>query len=184
MGVAGTLLFKIASEPEEFEQIHRMNYRTFVEEIPQHAANPDHRLVDKFHAENTYIICLKDGLLVGMMCVRAKRPFSLDFKLPDLDRHLPPAKSVCEVRLLAVEPSERKGPIFAGLLQEMLKLCRRKGHDMAIISGTVRQQKLYRHLGFRPFGPLVGTKDAQYQPMYLTWEAFKDGVPWAAARTP
>lgn len=180
--MAGVLRFKIATEPEEFEQIHRMNYRTFVEEIPQHASNAEHRLVDKFHAENTYIICLNDGRLVGMMCVRAKRPFSLDHKLPDLDRHLPPAKSVCEVRLLAVEPSERKGPVFAGLLEEVLKMCRVAGHDMAIISGTVRQQKLYRHLGFRPFGPLVGTKDALYQPMYLTWETLRDRVPRVAGR--
>ena len=34
------LVFKVASADWEFEQIHRLNYRTFVEEIPQHASNP------------------------------------------------------------------------------------------------------------------------------------------------
>jgi len=34
------LIFKIASEDWEFEQIHRLNYRTFVDEIPQHAPIP------------------------------------------------------------------------------------------------------------------------------------------------
>ena len=44
---------------------------------------------------------------------------------------------------------------------------------MAIISGTTRQQKLYRHLGFVPFGPLVGKGEAMFQPMYLTLEGFE-----------
>jgi hypothetical protein len=30
---------------------------------------------------------------------------------------------------------------------------------------------MYRHLGFNPFGPLVGKEGAYYQPMYLTLEA-------------
>ena len=34
------LVFKFASEDWEFELIHRLNYRTFVEEIPQHQASP------------------------------------------------------------------------------------------------------------------------------------------------
>jgi aspartate aminotransferase-like enzyme len=41
-----------------------------------------------------------------------------------------------------------------------------------VISGTTRQLKLYRHLGFTPFGSLVGTTAAPYQPMYLTLETF------------
>ena len=63
------LVFKVASEDWEFEQIHRLNYRTFVEEIPQHASNPEGRLVDRFHAENTYIICLQGRRLVGMLAL-------------------------------------------------------------------------------------------------------------------
>src|SRR5258705_12712928 len=47
-----SLRFKIAGDNWEFEAVHRLNYKTFVEEIPQHARNPDQRLVDKFHAEN------------------------------------------------------------------------------------------------------------------------------------
>ena len=84
------LQFRIATEAAEFEAIHRLNYKTFVEEIPQHERNPEQRLVDKFHAENTYAICRHGQELVGMVAGRSARPFSLDNKLPDLDRHLPP----------------------------------------------------------------------------------------------
>lgn len=80
------LSFRIASQSDEFDQIHRLNYRTFVEEIPHHPPNPARLLVDRFHNENTYCICLNAGRLVGMMAIRDKRPFSLDDKIPDLDR--------------------------------------------------------------------------------------------------
>src|SRR4051794_19305410 len=95
------LVFKTATEDWEFEQIHRLNYRTFVEEIPQHQAAPTQRLVDKFHAENTYLISVCGNKLVGMLAVRGARPFSLDQKLPELDSYLPAGRRTCEIRLLA-----------------------------------------------------------------------------------
>jgi hypothetical protein len=168
-----SLTFKIASTEAEFEQVFRLNYRTFVEEIPQHPPNPEHRLVDRFHHQNTYLIALVDQQLVGMMAVRDQRPFSLDEKLGNIDRYLPPGLNVCEIRLLAVMPDHRNGSVFQGLLRLLLDHGTAKGYSLAVISGTVRQQKLYKHLGFTPFGPLVGTPEAQYQPMYLTMEGFR-----------
>jgi len=167
------LRFKVANEDAEFEQIHRLNYRTFVEEIPQHERNPERRLVDAFHAENTYVICLAGPTVVGMLCVRGNRPFSLDRKLPDLDAHLPPGRRVCEIRLLAVEKEYRRGRVFHGLMKETHDLIRRLGYDAAVISGTTRQLRLYAHLGFVPFGPRLGSGDAVFQGMLLTVESFR-----------
>ena len=171
-----SLVFKFASEDWEIEQIHRLNYRTFVEEIPQHKASPTHRLVDKFHAENTYLICLEDQKLVGMLAARGNRPFSLDQKVPDLDAHLPKGRTVCEIRLLAIDKKfrgSRGGQILSGLLALLWQHGVERGYDLAIISGTMRQLRLYQHLGFVPFGPVVGTGDAQFQPMYVTLETFE-----------
>lgn len=170
------LVFKIATEDWEFEQVHRLNYKTFVEEIPQHQASPTHRLVDKFHAENTYLICLSEQKLVGMLAARSNRPFSLDQKLPDLDSHLPAGRKICEIRLLAIEKKfrgARGGQVLAGLLALLWQHGIEKGYDLAIISGTTRQLKLYQHLGFVPFGPRVGADEAQFQPMYVTLETFE-----------
>ena len=77
----GSPHFKIATEDWEFEQIHRLNYETFVEEIPEHVASASRRLVDRFHDENTYAIGLDNRRLVGMLAIRGRRPFSLDLKL-------------------------------------------------------------------------------------------------------
>ena len=169
----GALVFKIASEADEFEQIFRLNYKTFVEEIPQHTPNAQRRLVDKFHNENTYLICKDGDILLGMLAVRDKRPFSLDLKLNDLDSYLPTHNSLCEIRLLAVEPDWRKTRVCAELLLRVGKYCDEKGYDLAIMSGTTRQSKMYRHLGFVPFGPLVGKNGADYQPMYLTVDSYR-----------
>ena len=165
--------FKIATEPWEFEAIHRLNYQTFVEEIPQHEHNGSGKLVDKFHEQNTYLICLRDRRLVGMLALRAQRPFSLDAKLDNLDAYLPPSRSVCEIRLLSIDREHRGRTVLGELLHVMAGECLRLGHDAAIISATLRQRKLYQRMGFVPFGPVVGTPDAPYQPMVLTHESYQ-----------
>ena len=174
MNAERTLRFKIASDESELEQIFRLNYKTFVEEIPQHPPNPEKRLVDRFHHENAYLIALDADQLIGMMAVRDQRPFSLDEKLGNIDRYLPPGRKICEIRLLSVLPSHRNGMVFQGLLKLLLEYGKSQRYNLAVISGTVRQQKLYKHLGFVPFGPLVGSKEAEYQPMYLTLEEFEE----------
>ena len=168
-----SLTFRVASEEWEFKQIHQLNYRTFVEEIPQHASNTQQLLVDKFHHENRYLIALDDATLIGMVAVRDQRPFSLDGKLNNLERYLPPHRSIFEIRLLAIAKRYRQPRVFAGLLHLLAQYHNETNHDLAVMSGTLRQSRLYKHLGFEPFGPLVGDEDAPYQPMYLTLSAFE-----------
>lgn len=167
------LTFKLVTEEWELEAINRLNYRAFVEEIPQHPPNAERRLVDRFQDENTYVICLEGRSLVGMIAGRGERPFSLDRKLADLDSHLPPGRRALEVRLLAVERGHRSGFVFTGLVRLLSQHARALGYDLAVISATTRQSRLYRHLGFVPFGPVAGTGDALFQPMYLTLETFE-----------
>ncbi len=163
--------FKIANEPWEIDQIHRLNYETFAEEIPQHQRNPERILIDKFHNENSYVICRNGTQVVAMLAVRGKRPFSLDTKLPDLDRYLPSHRGLCEIRLLSVRKDCRRSRIVHGLLESTARFCLEQGFDLAVISGILQQQKLYEHMGFIPFGPVVGSDGAKFQPMYLTTQA-------------
>ena len=175
MDGASALTFKIASEPWEFEQVHRLNYRTFVEEIPQHHANDSGLLVDRFHDQNLYVICLQQGNVIGMVALRNMRPFSLDSKIDNLDQFLPAGGgNISEIRLLATDPSVRGSRVFYGLLGTLAAHLVQTGCDLALISGTTRQLKLYRHLGFVPFAHLVGTPGAMYQPMYLTRAHFRE----------
>lgn len=162
------LIIKHADTASEFEQVHKLNYKTFVEEIPQHERNSRGELVDKFHNKNEYIIALENDLLVGMVCYNCERPFSLDQKLPDLDKYLPSYTKLVEVRLLSVTPGKRNTGLVYYLLKYLSKELLSRGIDTGIISGTTRQLKLYKSIGFIPFGPLVGKPGALYQPMYIT----------------
>lgn len=162
------MIIKPATESYEFEQIHRLNYQTFVEEIPQHEQNSKEVLVDKFHFKNQYIISLRDQKLIGMVCYNTQRPFSLDQKIPDLDTYLPVYINIAEIRLLSVSPDERKTTVAYRLLQYLCFELMRLRIDTAVISGTTRQLRLYSQMGFTAFGPLVGKPEALYQPMYIT----------------
>ena len=179
-----TIRFKLASEDEEFEQIHRLNHRTFAEEIPQRPRQPDLRLVDRFHSENRYIIGVEESRVVAMVALRGRRPFSLDEKLPDLDSHIPPGSHPCEIRLLAIEREVRGRGVFVGLLGRLADEFIRSGYDLALASGTVRQQRLYAHLGFVPFGPRVGSQEALFQPMSLRLESFRKRADSLLSRVP
>ncbi|MEL3973475.1 aminotransferase class V-fold PLP-dependent enzyme [Rossellomorea oryzaecorticis] len=168
-----SLVYKVASAPHEFLQINHLNYQTFVKEIPQHKENEIGQLVDKFHDENTYIIAKNHDQIIGMIAVRSNRPFSLDHKLHNLDEYIPSESVPCEVRLLSVKEEYRSTRVFYGLCKRLVQFCLEKGYNLALISGTVRQLKLYNRIGFKPFASLVGEDSARFQPMYLTKANFE-----------
>jgi aspartate aminotransferase-like enzyme/GNAT superfamily N-acetyltransferase len=167
---SAALTVRIATDAD-LDDIRRLNHQTFVTEIPQHAPRQDGRLVDRFEGVSTFFVVRDGDKLAGMLALRDERPFSLDAKLPDLDRYLPAGWKPCEIRLLAVEPGYRHGVVLRALLMRLVEECEVRGLDMAVISATTRQLKLYTHMGFVPFGPLVGTEEAAFQPMYVTREA-------------
>ncbi|HEK9102636.1 aminotransferase class V-fold PLP-dependent enzyme [Bacillus cereus] len=168
------LMYKIANQTWEFESIHKLNYKTFVEEIPQHEQTEERKRIDLFHEENTYLICLDGRRLVGMVAVRGTRPFSLDNKILHLDKWLPErGDRVYEIRLLAVEQEYRSGRALLGLIRFLHRYLLLNGYDLALISATTRELALYEQIGFRPFYTLVGTEQAAFQPMYITPKMFE-----------
>ena len=172
-----TYFYRMARTKQDEEQIHRLNYATFVEEIPQHRPNETRQLTDQFHQENTYLLCMKDSKVIGMIAVRSSRPFSLDKKIgPVEDKLSDPPRYPVEIRLLSIEAQYRTGRPFLGMLQALVNWCLKEGYDAAVISGTVRELKLYGQLGFVPFAEKTGTAEASYVPMILTQETYEDGI--------
>src|SRR6266481_4738868 len=104
----GRYTFKQAETAAEFEQIHALNYSTFVREIPQHADPGDGRLVDKFHSKNLYFVALRGARIVGMISAHDQPPFSVATRLPDPGVLVAADVRPLEIRLLAIEPRERR----------------------------------------------------------------------------
>jgi len=161
-------VFKRAETTEEFEQIHRLNYRTFVTEIPQHYDTGDGRLVDKFHAKNTYFIALRRDQVVGMISIHDQPPFSVADRLPDPSILTRPGSRPIEVRLLAVAPEQRKSTVMMGLVCQFYEYARAQGYTHAYISGFLDRLPLYRQFGFEPLGPAVRSGETSFVPMGST----------------
>ncbi len=166
----GRFRFKVADTEEELEQVHRLNYRTFVQEITQHVDDGTGRLVDKFHEWSTYFLALDGARLVGMLSVHDRAPFSVEARLADPSVIHHQGMRPLEVRLLAIEPAERQGPVRVGLTYAMNCPARQRDHTHFLISAVTSQIPLYRHLGFEALGPAAGKEGAQFVPMIATLE--------------
>ncbi|WP_332645607.1 aminotransferase class V-fold PLP-dependent enzyme [Lysinibacillus sp. 54212] len=163
---------KIATTDHEFNEIAALTYETFVEEIPQHKPNKEKRLVDRFHHENTYVVVYKHSELVGMVTFRDQRPFSLDEKIGEIEQFISPeqCEKLCELRLLAVKKEHRNGRVLMRLMKALYAYFFHENYSACVISGTTRQEKLYKQIGFTQFATAFGTEEAKYLPMVLTKE--------------
>ncbi len=194
----GPYLFKVANEPGEFDQIHRLNYRTFVEELRQHRASGE-ALVDKFDHKNIYFVAKRGDRVVGMVCVHDQPPFSVESRLPDPGLLYRPGLKPLEARLLAVVPEERRsGLVFSGLVWAVYVFARREGYTNLFISGLAERQRLYERLGFRPLGQAVPEGEVAFVPMMINlldlperilrdialWRSRLDGNTGQASRAP
>jgi hypothetical protein len=166
----GRFRFKVAETDAEREQVHQLNYRTFVREIPQHGDDGTGRLVDKFHDWSRYFLALDGERLVGMLSVHDRTPFSVESRLSDTSVVRRPGMRPLEIRLLAIEPAERRGPVLVGLTYAMNCYARASGYTHFVISAVTEQLDLYRHLGFAAMGPAIGPAEAAFVPMIATLE--------------
>ena len=130
--------FKCADTRQEFEQIHCLNYRTFVSEIPQHPDTGSGMLVDKFHGKNTYLIVLRDDKVVGMLSAHDQPPFSVADRLRDPTILTRPGMRPLEVRLLAIEPRERNSTLFFGLMCSLHQYTQANGFTHGVPSPALR----------------------------------------------
>jgi len=171
--------FKFAAESAEFEQIARLNYRVFVEETPRFAANPERRLVDPHHDENVYAICLHEREVVGVAALRSQPPGFLAAGSDDLDAQLPPHRSICDLRLLAIAPKHRSAEVARRLIEMAAEYCLAREQDLIVTAAPQDDVDLHRQLGFTAFGAAYAEGDVMLQPMALTVEAACADAPWA-----
>lgn len=169
---------KIAQTQAEFDAIEKLNYAIFVEEIPQHEPNETKRKIDRFHDENTYLVVYKETTLVGMLAFRDQRPFSIDEKIGAVENYLEEALcgKLCEIRLLAVKKEYRTGRVLLRLARALYSFAYEKGYSAAVISGTTREEKMYKQMGFIQFASAVGTEEAKFLPMVLTRQQFEQSL--------
>jgi N-acyl-L-homoserine lactone synthetase len=161
----GRYVFKQAETEQEFAEIHRLNYRTFVAELGQYPDAEGSQHVDKFHDKNTYFIAMDAGRVAGMISVHDQPPYSIEQRLSDKSLLTNLGPRLLEVRLLAVEPSMRHSMVIGGLLWMVYDYARRVRCSHLLISGAEQRVTLYERLGFRSLGPPVAMGASCFVPM-------------------
>lgn len=174
--------FREAATEAEFEQIRRLNHLAFADELGQHPASPDGRLVDAREASSRYFVALRGERVVGMVCVSMVRPFSVESRLPDAGVLDVLPRPHCEVRLLAIERDHRNTLVISGLLLCLLRAVLAEGAGTLLISGVVGRVEMYQRLGFKPLGPPVPQGQTAFVPMALRLDDLPDLVRRGAAR--
>ena len=159
--------FKLADTPQEFGDIHRLLYRTFVLEVPRYEDPGTGSLVDKYHERNLYFVAIREGHVCGVTAVHDRPPFSVAAALdePDVLQRLGPR--LLEARLLAVEPRHRFGLVFAGLACSIYGYAKSLGYRHIVISGLAGRQRMYEQMGFRPLGPPALRGNEYFVPMAM-----------------
>jgi aspartate aminotransferase-like enzyme len=160
------LLFRQAVSSADLEQIHALNHRVFAEEIAQHRPDPSGLLIDRFHEQNHYFVAVRAGLVIGMISAHAGPEFSVKRRLPDASL-LESLPCPIEVRLLAIEPTERNRTVLAGLLWQAYDYAVTGGYSHLLISAISTRQAMYRKMGFHALGPAVPEGEASFVPMLM-----------------
>ena len=163
----GGYLFRLAATADDHRKIQRLLHQTFVLEVRQDADSGTGSLVDKFHHKNRYVVALRQEKLCGLIALHDEPPFSTTEGLPGREAVERLCPRLLEARRLAVEPDERTGTVFAGLLWSTYQYARRGGYQFILMSGLLKRQTMYGRLGFRALGAPVRKGQADFVPMLL-----------------
>jgi aspartate aminotransferase-like enzyme len=159
--------FKAVTTDDELQQIHRLNHRTFAEELGQYEINSSGELVDRYNGLNTYFIAKMGSEVIGMISINSTAPFSIEKRLHDPAVTLAAFAAPSEIRMLAIDPRYRNSIVVAGLFWQVFDEARRKGRTHLLISGITDRAEMYRSLGFRDLGDAVPAGDVSYIPMAM-----------------
>lgn len=174
--------FRAPECESDWDAVRRLNHRTFAEELGQHDASAEGRLVDPMETRSRYVVALHGSVVVGMVCAHDDPPYSVEKRLHDtaiLDRLPAP---LVEVRLLAIDAGHRNGMVLAGLLGTLMSEEVQAGQGTVIISGVAGRQAMYERMGFRPLGPPVMQGTASFVPMALRLDDLPPHILTALAR--
>ena len=158
----------IIKSPESDAEIHRMwrlNHAVFAEEYPQHPAEPNGCLIDKFHGKNIYRIAWDGQDVLGMISAHWRPPFSAVAKFGETVERLLIDGKTAEIRLLALRKEIRGTSLAVQLAVSLMTELQRLGMELLVISGISVQVRFYRHVGFEIVGEPVSENGIVFYPM-------------------
>ena len=159
------IIIKSPESELEVRGMWRLNHAVFAEEYPQHPAEPDGCLIDKFHGKNIYRIAWDGQNVLGMISAHWRPPFSAVAKFGNTVERLLIDGKTAEIRLLALRKDMRGTSLAVQLAVSLMTELQRLGMELLVISGISVQVGFYRHVGFEVVGEPVSENGIVFYPM-------------------
>ncbi|MFE5007955.1 aminotransferase class I/II-fold pyridoxal phosphate-dependent enzyme [Streptomyces sp. NPDC056696] len=150
---------------DDLSWIHELRHRVYAEELGQHAANAEGRLVDGLDGDNVYLVAARGPVCAGFVSVTPPwvGRYGLDKYLTRAELPLLDEADVFEVRLLTVEPDERAGAAAALLMYAALRWTASRGGRRVVAMGRADLVGMYRAAGLRPVGRTVRSGAVEFE---------------------
>jgi len=164
----------VAKTPEEFEEIHRFNYKVFVKELGQYEDDGSGRKVDANHERNTYFAAKCKGRMIGMVCMSRPGPegFSVQKKMKNPEKIDQYREKGAEIRLLAIEKEYRGLGLMWKLGLLVGKHFVESNYEYGFISGIKHRVGMYERFGFQVIDEPCKVGAVEFVPMMVTRDQF------------
>jgi len=153
------LTIRFAATAEDREQVWRLRYRIYVEEMGyDFGATPDRRLPDVPPKNNRLLLAEADGAAVGTVAIDWGGDLAFgddDRAVYQLDRFLAavPADRLMTVTRFMTTPEARQGQAPELLLDAVLHFALERGVAAIFLDCRPHLINFYMRLGFRPYAP-------------------------------
>ncbi|MFD8569062.1 aminotransferase class I/II-fold pyridoxal phosphate-dependent enzyme [Streptomyces sp. NPDC059639] len=165
--------------PDDRDWIHELRHRVYAQELGQHAPDPAGRLSDGLDGDNVYLVAARGARRVGFVSVTP--PWAGRFGLDKyLDRdELPSLREpdTFEVRILTVEPGERRSAAAPLLMYAALRWIASRGGRHVVAMGRTEVLDLYLAAGLRPVGRTVRCGAVTFEVLTGAVDALTRSVP-------
>ncbi|MFE6892488.1 aminotransferase class I/II-fold pyridoxal phosphate-dependent enzyme [Streptomyces sp. NPDC057694] len=165
--------------PDDRDWIHELRHRVYAQELGQHAPDPAGRLSDGLDGDNVYLVAARGARRIGFVSVTP--PWAGRFGLDKyLDRdELPSLREpdTFEVRILTVEPGERRSAAAPLLMYAALRWIASRGGRHVVAMGRTEVLDLYLAAGLRPVGRTVRCGAVTFEVLTGAVDVLTRGVP-------
>lgn len=151
---------------EEREEIYRIRYQVYAEELHQHHENKEMKLKDDLDAFNEYIIAKVGNEIAGFISITPPNgKYSIDkYRARDTLPFL--YHNAYELRILTVVEKYRKNKISLYLLYALARYVSIKNGDLVIGIGRDVLMDFYKSIGFIDAGEEIYSGKVVYRLMF------------------
>jgi histidinol-phosphate/aromatic aminotransferase/cobyric acid decarboxylase-like protein/GNAT superfamily N-acetyltransferase len=164
------------SSPDDREQIYRIRYEVYAEELGQHLPNSQKRLTDRLDAFNEYIVAREGDYVWGFVSITppGEGGYSVDKYVPPDELPFIRDAGLFEVRLLTVAPDARRTKLAAALMYAALRYVEAHGGTRIVAIGRREVLDLYRRAGLHLLGREIVSGAVRFELMSATVAELRD----------